>query len=456
MSGCLLCRQDARASSGLRCPYAGILAAVRRSVAAGVACLALVALLGWPGTALADPARPTADPSGVSPSVPDPIGPPLGSAPNGDTVGGAELASRGLVVPADAPPLPADITAHGWVIADATSGAVLAAHDAHGRYFPASTLKLLTLLSLYPRLDPTEVVTATVDDEQIEGSRVGLIDGGQYDVMTLWMALMLQSGNDAANALSRTAGGLQPTLEAMYETADRLRAYDTSPGGPSGLDVEGQRSSAYDLALMMTAAAADPAMLAIMSTTRAQIPAVAGRDEGFEIQNENQLLRNYPGALAGKTGFTDAARYTFAGVAERDGRRLVVSLMLAEQVPIPTWEQAARLLDWGFALPAGTQSVGDLVSPDSPALFPSDSPAQPSTSLALPPAPVGVASDSTASAVSVLPLLALATGSVVIAAGTFLWARRSPIPRHGHARTEARSRTSQAGPASPSRTTPRT
>ncbi|MGI8723677.1 MAG: D-alanyl-D-alanine carboxypeptidase family protein [Geodermatophilaceae bacterium] len=424
---------------------------MRRSVAASVACLALVALLGCPGTALADPPRPTANPSGVSPSVPDPIGPPLGTAPNGDTVGGEDLASRGLVVPPGAPPLPLDITAHGWVIADATDGQVLAAQDAHGRYFPASTLKLLTLLSLYPRLDPTDIVTATVEDEQIEGSRVGLIDGGQYDVRTLWLALMMQSGNDAANALSRSAGGLQPTLAAMYETADRLRAYDTSPGGPSGLDVEGQRSSAYDLALMMTAAVADPEMLAIMSTPLAKIPAVAGRDEGFEIQNQNLLLLNYPGTLAGKTGFTDAARSTFVGAAERDGRRLVVSLMLAEQVPIPTWEQAARLLDWGFSLPADTPPVGELVSPDSPDLLPSDSPARPSTVLGLPTVPVAAAAASTADAGSVLPLLALASGSVVIAAGTVVWARRpaAPYSRRGQRRrvsSTSTPRDSDGGP----------
>jgi len=358
------------------------------------------------------------------------------------------LSSRGLVVPDGAPPLPADITAQGWVVADATSGEILAARDAHGRYYPASTLKLLTLLSLYSRLDPGEVVTATVADEQIEGSRVGLIDGGQYEVTTLWLALILQSGNDAANALARTAGGLEPTLEAMYATADRLGAYDTSPGGPSGLDVEGQRSSAYDLALMMTAAADDPALLAIMGTSRAQIPGVPGLDAGFEIQNQNQLLLNYPGAIAGKTGFTDAARYTYAGAAERDGRRLVVSLMLAEQQPIPTWEQAARLLDWGFALTPGTPPVGELVAPGTVEVLPSVRPDIPST-FALSPSAVSAAWDSAGS--SVLPLLGLAGGSVLIAVGTFVWARRTPTSRRGQVpRTSARA-TSCAGVDDPRR-----
>ncbi len=408
--------------------YGGNLAAVRRSVATLAVCLASVAFLGPLGTARADSARPTANPAGASPTIPDPSGPPLGSAPDGETVGGPGLAARGLVVPDGAPPLPADITAHGWVVADATSGEVLAANDAHGRYYPASTLKLLTLLSLHPVLDPAEVVTATVEDELIEGSRVGLIDGGRYDVATLWLALMLQSGNDAANALARTAGGLEPTLKSMYATADRLRAFDTSPGGPSGLDVAGQRSSPYDLALMMTAAAADPTLLAIMATVRAQIPGVPGMDPGFEIQNQNQLLANYPGAIAGKTGFTDAARYTYVAAADRDGRRLVVSLMLAEQVPIPTWQQAARLLDWGFALPTDTAAVGTLVSPGS--ADPSD-PASPSGStprLALPPAPVSATASSAGD--SMLPLVALGTGTAAIATGTLLWSRRGKVPRH--------------------------
>ena len=387
--------------------------------------------------------------------MPDAAGPPLGRAPNGDTIGGSDLSARGLVLPPDAPPLPADITAHGWLIADPTSGEVLAANDAHGRYYPASTLKLLTMLSLHPRLDPTTVVTATVEDEQIEGSRVGLIDGGQYDVATLWLALMLQSGNDAANALSRTAGGMEVTLEAMYETADHLQAYDTSPGGASGLDVEGQRSSPYDLALMMAAVTADPALLTIMGTTRAQIPAVAGLDAGFEIQNENRLLLNYPGTIAGKTGFTDAARHTFVGAAERDGRRLIVSLMLAEQIPVPTWEQAARLLDWGFALPPDLPPVGDLVSPGQGGAQPSaGASASPAQTPELP-AQLNASSEDTAAGVPTLPVVALGVGSVAIVAGTVIWSRRAKAPRRRPVAVGVSGRhTDRAGPAIPHNTAP--
>src|SRR5690606_7012919 len=76
-----------------------------------------------------------------------------------------------------------------------------------------------------------------------------------------------------------------------------------------------------------------------------------------------KLLANYPGALGGKTGFTDDAGQTFVGAATRDGRRLVAVLLRGTRQPIAPWEQAARLLDYGFATAPGTK-VGSLIEPD--------------------------------------------------------------------------------------------
>ncbi len=315
------------------------------------------------GPAAAAPARPTADPSAPTPTAPWSGLPPQGSAPDGSTVGGGELDDRGLVVADGAPPLPTGIAASAWLVADAGSGEVLAARDPHGRYYPASTLKALTLLTLTPRLDPALVVPATAEDEQVEGSRVGLLVGGSYPVSLLFQALVLQSGNDAANALARAAGGEEATVAAMNETAAGLGAYDTVAGTPSGLDVAGQSSSPYDLALMFRALVEDASTAAILTTPTAAMPPVAGRSPGYQIQNQNPLLSTYPGNLGGKTGFTDAARHTFVTAAERNGRRLVVSVMDTDKVPLRAADQAALLLDWGFAVPAGTGGVGRLVRP---------------------------------------------------------------------------------------------
>ena len=123
-------------------------------------------------------------------------------------VGGPRLAGRGLVLPPGAPKLPKDLTAHGWLLADLDTGEVLAARDAHGRYPPASTLKMLTALTLLPKLkDRRVLLTATESDVDVDGTRVGLVAKGRYTVDVLFQAMLMASGNDAANALARAAGG---------------------------------------------------------------------------------------------------------------------------------------------------------------------------------------------------------------------------------------------------------
>ena len=321
-----------------------------------------------------------------------------------------------------APPLPPGVGARGWLVADAGTGQVLGARDPHGRYYPASTLKTLLLLTLQPLLDPHRVVVGTAADENIEGSRVGLVRGGRYPVALLFQALVLQSGNDAANALARTAGGVPVTVAAMNETAAAIGAYDTVAGTPSGLDVAGQSASPYDLALIFRRLLARPAAAAVLRLPAARMPAVPGRGPGFQIQSQNPLLHTYRGDLGGKTGFTDAARHTYVTAAERGGRRIVVSLMDTENRPVHFSVQAARLLDWGFSVPAHAAGVGVLV--DSGALAPArqelhDPHRAPRTTAA-----AGFPSTGVPGGLATLGVLVLA-----VAAGGALWrARRASSP----------------------------
>jgi serine-type D-Ala-D-Ala carboxypeptidase (penicillin-binding protein 5/6) len=406
--------------------------------------LAAVLLLVAPGPAAAERPRPTADPSAPTPTAP-PVGlPPQGSAPDGSTVGGGELGTRGVVVAGGAPRLPGGITAVSWLVADAGTGAVLAARDPHGRYYPASTLKTLTLLTLVPLLDPHQVVVGTADDERIEGSRVGLVAGGRYSVQLLFLALVLQSGNDAANALARAFGGVDQTVEAMNVTAEQIGAYDTVAGTPSGLDVAGQSTSAYDLALIFRQLIENPRTATILRTPTAQLPPVPGRSAGYQIQSQNPLLRTYPGDLGGKTGFTDAARHTFVTAASRGGRTLVVSVMNTENVPLRATDQAVRLLDWGFAVPPGARRVGTLVRPSDLTASPTTAPGTPPRAVVAT-GPDAAAPTRTGSAVPVPALLALAGVLVVAAAGgtAMLTGRR-----------RARRAVAAAGPGTPTEAQP--
>ena len=184
----------------------------------------------------------------------------------------------------------------------------------------------------------------------------------------------------------------------MTETAESIGAYDTVVGGPSGLDVAGQSSSPYDLALIFRELVADPVTAAVLTTPAAQVPEVPGRAPGFQIQNQNPLA-GYPGMLGGKTGFTDAARHAFVTAAERDGRRLVVSVLDTENQPLRAADQAALLLDWGFTVPGGHRGRGP-AGRRRPTWWPRPSPRRSAPRAAAPaePAAVAPAGDATVAA----------------------------------------------------------
>ncbi|HEX4727763.1 MAG TPA: serine hydrolase, partial [Jatrophihabitans sp.] len=228
----------------------------RRVLAGMLGCAALLAANCAIAEAVPLAPRPTS--SAVSPSVPDPHPPAGGLAPNGAVPGGQQLAGRGLITPAGAPALPKNIGARSWILVDLDSGDVLAARDPHGRYQPASVLKLLTAVTLLPRLPGNRLVTVSARAANAEGSAVGLLTGAKYSVDQLFQALLLVSANDAAMALAEANGGVASTVAQMNAEIGKLGGYDTLVQTPSGLDGWQQLSSAYDLALVLRAAVQQP------------------------------------------------------------------------------------------------------------------------------------------------------------------------------------------------------
>ncbi|MEV7332274.1 D-alanyl-D-alanine carboxypeptidase [Micromonospora sp. NPDC093244] len=358
---------------------------------------------------------------------PRPSPPP--AVPAQRTVGGAGLATDGLVVPAGTGTPPA-VSATSWLVADLDTGQVLGGCGPHEYGTPASVQKLLLAATMMPRLDPKQTVTVTDEDMNIEpgSSAVGLVEGGRYAIETIWLGLLLNSGNEAANALARLGSGTDRAADgvrAMNDEAHRLGALQTHAVTPSGLDGNGQFTSAYDLALIARACFAQPAFRRYALTEQAPIPAQpAQRTKGFLIQNENQLIYRYPGALGGKTGFTDLARHTYVGAAERGGRRLVVTLLGAESAPKRGWEQGASLLDWGFTVPRDA-SVGRLVEPGELTATPSAAPA-----LAAPGGPRPAAASGPAHSGSgwLWSVTVISGAGVLVLLGGLLWRRRRRLP----------------------------
>ncbi|WP_246179191.1 D-alanyl-D-alanine carboxypeptidase family protein [Actinomadura decatromicini] len=332
-----------------------------------------VTMITVPLTAVALSAGPVlvAAPATAAPAA-DPAGP----------LGGPQLAGRGVVVNR-APGVPAlpKINAGSYVVADADTGDVLAAKDAHGQYLPASTIKTLTALALIPRLDAARLVRPSQHACDVEGTKVGLTPKMQYKVSDLFHAMLMMSANDAAMTLAEANGGMRKTLADMNAEAKRINAHDTLAGSPNGLDtdlglnVRTQHTSAYDLALVLREGMRNPAYLSYMRAIDFKFPAPPSKKElkkgkkvgGYPIHTHNHMLPGereaYAGMIGGKNGYTVAAQQTFVAEARRGGHTVVIALMKADRPPSP---YAAKLLDWGFAARGKVQPVGVLVAPGTP------------------------------------------------------------------------------------------
>jgi D-alanyl-D-alanine carboxypeptidase (penicillin-binding protein 5/6) len=209
-------------------------------------------------------------------------------------------------------------------------------------------------LAALDELSLDSTVVADEADSHVECNCVGVKAGRTYTARQLLDGLLLVSGNDAANTLAHMLGGQEAAVAKMDAKAASLGAVNTHASTPSGLD--GPRgsgwSTAHDLAVIFRAAMANPVFAQITAEPSAVFPGSQGNDGDHPISNQDELLQRYPGAIGGKTGFTDAARKTFVGAAARGGRRLVVAMMygLVHEGGPTYWDQAGSLLNWGFAL----------------------------------------------------------------------------------------------------------
>jgi len=261
------------------------------------------------------------------------------------------------VQPIGSMPIP-EGPAPSWIVADLDTGQVLAGREMYAAHPPASTIKTLLALAALDELNLDSTVVATPANTYVECNCAGVKAGNTYTARQLLDAVLLVSGNDAANALADMLGGYDVAVDKMNAKAVAIGATNTHATSPSGLDGPGGAgwTTPHDLAAIFRAAMANPVFAEITAKPMAMFPTDTGERP---LINQDELLVRYPGAIGGKTGFTNAARKTFVGAADRNGRRLVIAMMygLVHEGGPTYWDQAAMLLDWGFA-----QSDADAVA----------------------------------------------------------------------------------------------
>ena len=129
---------------------------------------------------------------------------------------------------------PPEGPAPAWIVADMDTGQVLAERAMNVPHPPASTIKtLLVLTALDEVTNLNAAVVGTEADTHVECSCAGIKPGHTYTARQLLEAILLMSGNDAANALADMIGGYDTAVAKMNAKAAAIGAARTHATTPS-------------------------------------------------------------------------------------------------------------------------------------------------------------------------------------------------------------------------------
>ena len=257
-------------------------------------------------------------------------------------------------------PLDTGCQSEAGIVMDLDSGAVLFAQNIHVQEYPASITKLLTALVVVENTSMDEQVTfshdAVYNVESGSGNKLQLEEGDVLSVKDCLYVMLLQSSNQAANALAEHVGGSREAFaDMMNEKAASLGCRESHFVNPSGLNDPEQLTSAYDMAQIGAAVFGNPTLLEICSTTSATLPPTINNPNGRTYSMEHKLVvtgdssdeNYYPSAVAGKTGYTSLAGQTLVTYAEQDGRRQVAVTLKSTQRT--HYSDTKTILNFGFA-----------------------------------------------------------------------------------------------------------
>jgi D-alanyl-D-alanine carboxypeptidase (penicillin-binding protein 5/6) len=237
-----------------------------------------------------------------------------------------------------------DTVAKAAVLMEMETGKILWEKHKQTPRPPASTAKILTALVTLDRVPLKEIVTVSTTASANKSSAVALKSGERITAQDLLYALLLQSNNDAALALASHIGGTTANfVQIMNQKARSHGAFHSKFFNPTGLPHRGQVTTAGDLALITKVALANPEFRRIVATK--SYPWKSSTWEGT-MDNSNELLKSYNGAIGVKTGSTREAGHCLVAAAQRGNKTLIAVVLGSQEKQV--WQDAKKLLDYGF------------------------------------------------------------------------------------------------------------
>jgi D-alanyl-D-alanine carboxypeptidase (penicillin-binding protein 5/6) len=244
---------------------------------------------------------------------------------------------------------PQGVKAKSAVLAEASTGTVLSEYNSHEKLSPASITKIMTELLVLEAIESGKIkwndtIKCSAHSASMGGSDIWIAPGEEMSVNDLFKAMAVNSANDAAVALAETvAGSEQAFVDSMNAKAKALGMNDSHFVNCTGLDADGNYTSAYDVMLMSRALISHKN---IFNYSTIWMDTLRGGKTG--LYNTNKLIHSYQGANGLKTGSTSKAGYCLSATALRGGMQLI-AVVMGCTVVADRFSSASALLDYGFA-----------------------------------------------------------------------------------------------------------
>lgn len=252
------------------------------------------------------------------------------------------VAALALAVPAQAGVPP--VQARAYVVMNSSTGEVLASRAARARIPIASITKLMTVLIALERVKLEDVVTVQRDVAAVGESTINLHAGERITVRDLVEGALIQSANDAADALADYVGhgDAERFVAMMNAKAKELGLDETHFARPDGLDAPGHVSSARDVTLLARIAMHNAVIRDVVAMRDATI---SGHRH---LHTWNDLLGSFPGLFGVKTGHTAEAGWCEVAAVRGDGTTIYVTILGSPNRSQRNADLAA-LLRWGVS-----------------------------------------------------------------------------------------------------------
>lgn len=236
-----------------------------------------------------------------------------------------------------------NIAASSALAYDIDSGVMLLQKDIDSKRPIASINKLMTALVIMEGHKPNEVVTVKdLPELGLYDQKIGIKNGEEFELIELLKATLIQSANDAANALAiHDSGSIDNFSRKMNQKAKDWGLENSKYSNANGLEGGDDYSSAHDVLTLANLLYTNKTFEQIVATRSDTITNLSGKS--YPITTTNKIL-GQNGISGIKTGYTLKAGECLVTVTKRNGHSVITVVLDSPD----RFQESKNMIDWSF------------------------------------------------------------------------------------------------------------